>query len=454
VAADNGNVGNENAQVPQPESPVHPLPDPAKLSPSGLTDSQKRRIFFVVIGMVGVIVLANIIGSHSSVPAKPPTAIERAQQQNPTREQIQAWEDSVQQSQKQLEEEMRQRGQVGDRQRNPALTAADLQRQDALREAEEARRQYEASQRAADPEEAQRRQRRAQREEQAYKSLFADNLVRQQNTQPVSFTHSATAEQGGEGERSQPVTQDGPQNGAKAVREDRSAAEADPEAGNAPEVAESAGNSAHKKRPPLDYDPAQRDVYYLPEGNILEAVLTNRLEGEQPGPVNAMITTDVYLPGTRLLLVPQGARAMGEASRVSNFGQQRLAIAFHRIMIPGLHGYGISLDGKVPGLSQSGASGLKDKVNGHYASIFGASLAIGAIGGLAQIGNGYSGFGYDPSVQFRNGISQSMAQSADRVLDRFLNRMPTVTIREGTRVKIVLTGDIAVPAYGLSKGDF
>ncbi len=100
------------------------------------------------------------------------------------------------------------------------------------------------------------------------------------------------------------------------------------------------------------------------------------------------------------------------------------------------------------------AAGLKDKVNGHYVSIFGASLAIGAIGGLAQIGNGYSGFGYDPSVQFRNGISQSTAQSADRVLDRFLNRMPTVTIREGTRVKIVLTGDLAVPAYGLSKGDF
>ena len=193
----------------------------------------------------------------------------------------------------------------------------------------------------------------------------------------------------------------------------------------------SAGNNSQKKRPPLDYDPAQSDVYYLPEGNILESVLTNRLEGEQPGPVNAMITTDVYLPGTRLLLIPQGARAMGEASSVSNFGQQRLAVAFHRIMIPGLHGYGISLDQKIPSLSQSGASGLKDKVDSHYVSIFGASLAIGAIGGLAQIGNGYSGFGYEPSVQFQNGISQSMAQSADRVLDRFLNRMPTVTIREG-----------------------
>jgi type IV secretion system protein VirB10 len=66
---------------------------------------------------------------------------------------------------------------------------------------------------------------------------------------------------------------------------------------------------------------------------------------------------------------------------------------------------------------------------------------------LAQIGNGFSGFGYDPSVQFRNGVSQSLAESSDRVLDRFLNRVPTITIREGTRVKILLTDDLELPTY-------
>ena len=101
----------------------------------------------------------------------------------------------------------------------------------------------------------------------------------------------------------------------------------------------------------------------------------------------------------------------------------------------------------MPGLAQAGETGLHDKMNSHYASIFGASLAVGAIGGLAQIGNGTTGIVYDPSVQFRNGISESMAQSADRVLDRFLNRMPTITIREGTRVKVVLTDDLQLPAY-------
>ena len=186
-------------------------------------------------------------------------------------------------------------------------------------------------------------------------------------------------------------------------------------------------------------------MYWLPEGTIIEAELTNRLTGEQPGPVNVMITNDVYKPGTRLVLIPQGARAMGEAREVTLVGQQRLAVTFHRILTPGFEGYGIPLDKAEPGLAQAGETGLHDKVNNHYASIFGAALAVGAIGGLAQIGNASGTL--TASSQFRNGVSESTAQSADRILDRFLNRLPTITIREGTRVKIILTDDLSLPAY-------
>lgn len=205
-------------------------------------------------------------------------------------------------------------------------------------------------------------------------------------------------------------------------------------------------------RKALDFDFSQPTVW-LPEGTVIEAVLTNRLDGDAPGPVDCMITTGVYQPGTRVLLIPQGARVLGEASKVSSLGQARLAVAFHRILVPGRRTYSIPLDKPMPALGQAGEVGLHDQVNSHYASIFGASLAIGAIGGLAQIGNGSSGFGYDPSVEFRNGVSQSMAQSSSRVLDRFLNRMPTITIREGTRVKIILTDDLQLPTYAMHKGD-
>jgi type IV secretory pathway VirB10-like protein len=204
----------------------------------------------------------------------------------------------------------------------------------------------------------------------------------------------------------------------------------------------------------LDFDPAKHQTYWLPEGTIIEAVLVNRLDGEQPGPVLAEVSGNVYLDGTRLLLIPQGAKLIGSASKVNAFGQQRLAVAFHRTIVPGLHQYSIPMEKETPGLSQQGETGLHDKVNSHYASIFGASLAVGAIGGLSQIGNTQVGYGYDPGVQFRNGVSQSMAQSADRILDRFLNRMPTVVIREGNRVRIVLTDDWEVPAYDdMTQGD-
>jgi type IV secretion system protein VirB10 len=394
------------------------MPDPENLKPAGLSDRQKRWIFFGVAGVILFIILANMVGTNAPAPAKPADRTATTQQQNPTPAQIRDWENNLKQTEAQLQEEINRRQQVEKAGSESAMTADDLQRAAALHDAAEARQRFQQNYAAHQgaPGESQKTQLEAERQQQAYKSLFADNLVRQERAQSVSFQREEN-----------PV----PQQAAAAVDSQARLTSAPTE----------------KTGKPLDFDPAKQEVYWLPEGTIIEAVLTNRLDGEQPGPVNCMITTDVYLPGTRLLLIPQGARVLGEASKVSAFGQQRLAVAFHRVIVPGLHSYSIPLDKQMPGLSQAGETGLHDKVNSHYVSIFGASLAVGAIGGLAQIGNGTTGIVYDPSVQFRNGISESMAQSADRVLDRFLNRMPTITIREGTRVKIVLTDDLQLPAY-------
>lgn len=159
---------------------------------------------------------------------------------------------------------------------------------------------------------------------------------------------------------------------------------------------------------------------------------------------------DVYQKNTRRILLPQGTQVIGEARKVSNQNQKRLAVAFHRLLIPtSEEPYSVSLDSATPGLNQIGDAALKDQVNNHYVSIFGASLAIGAIGGLAQIGNAsYGGInGYDANTQFRNGVTQSMAQASERILDRFLNQMPTITIRAGHRINIALVQDLEVPAY-------
>jgi type IV secretory pathway VirB10-like protein len=178
----------------------------------------------------------------------------------------------------------------------------------------------------------------------------------------------------------------------------------------------------------------------IPAGTFIQCALVNELNGEMTGPVKVQVSNDVYNPDTFELLVPQGAVFLGEAQRVSSQFQGRLAVTFDRLQVT-RNGrlYEIKLD-KIPGLDQQGATALKDKVDNHYLQIFGVSLAIGAIGGLSQIGNGsYGGYqGYDTETQIRNGITQAMAQTATQVLNRFLNRLPTVIIRPGTPV-IVFT---------------
>lgn len=185
------------------------------------------------------------------------------------------------------------------------------------------------------------------------------------------------------------------------------------------------------------------NTHVLFEGSVLEAVLINRLDGEFSGPVNCLLTTDVYSHNRQHLLIPAGTKILGEAKRVEAFGQARLAVFFHRLIMP--NGFSVSLD-QFKGLNQIGETGLRDKVNNHYGRIFGASLAIGALGGIAQIGTG-NAFTQSSTDRMREGFGQSLAQSSERILDRFLNILPTLTIREGHRVKVYLAGDLFLPEY-------
>jgi type IV secretory pathway VirB10-like protein len=184
-------------------------------------------------------------------------------------------------------------------------------------------------------------------------------------------------------------------------------------------------------------------TYVLFEGSILETVLINRLDGGFAGPVECLLSTDVYSSDRQHLLIPAGSKLLGETKKVDAFGQTRLAVAFHRLLMP--DGYSVSLDG-FKGLNQIGDTGLRDQVNNHYLRIFGVSLAIGAIGAVAQ--NGTSGaLTASGSDLLRQGFAQSTAQSSAQILDKFLNIPPTVTVREGHRVKVYLAGDLALPDY-------
>lgn len=187
------------------------------------------------------------------------------------------------------------------------------------------------------------------------------------------------------------------------------------------------------------------------EGTVLESVLVNRLNGDFAGPVICQTTNDIYSHNHDDLLIPAGSRLLGETKKVSDVGQERLAVVFHRLIMP--DGYAVDLD-QAPGLNQIGETAFHDKVNNHYFKIFGASIAVGAIAGLASIGannSAVTGLPTSSSSSYREGVTGSLSQSSLHILDRFLNIPPTITIREGHRVRVFLTQDLLIPAYAQHK---
>jgi len=204
-----------------------------------------------------------------------------------------------------------------------------------------------------------------------------------------------------------------------------------PEAKNPNAAAPGAFNSFSGKR------------YVVFEGTVIETLMINRLNGTFSGPVNCLVTNDIYSHDRQHLLIPAGTKLLGETKKVDALGQQRLAVFFHRLIMP--DGYSVSLD-EFKGLNQIGETALRDKVNNHYLRIFGASLAVGILGGIAEAGTG-NAFSNSPFDQARAGLGASLANSSIQILDRFLNILPTVTIREGNRVKVYLSGDLLLPDY-------
>ena len=197
------------------------------------------------------------------------------------------------------------------------------------------------------------------------------------------------------------------------------------------------------KTPRADLNRSRGKDYRLFEGTILETVLTNRLDGTFSGPVNCLVSYDVYSRDHNHLLIPRGSRVLGEVHPVESSGQQRLAVTFHRLIMP--DGFSVNLD-QFHGLDQVGETGLRDQVNHNYRQIFGASIAIGMIGGLAQSNTQY-GTSISATDAYRQGVASSLSQSSLHILDRFLNILPTFTIREGQRIKIYLQDDLTLPAY-------
>jgi len=292
------------------------------------------------------------------------------------------------------------------------------------------------------------------RKRRAYLSLFASNvaLSYRKDSQPSAAQNPAPNTSTGTQPQLSTFPSETPSGmfapfaaraAAESSRTEQGSREAETERSKSDEPSEARTGQEKARDRFADLNQFEGKQYRVFEGTVLEAVLTNRLNGSFAGPVNCMATSNVYSHDGQQLLIPQGSRILGEARRVTTFGQERLAVLFHRVTMP--DGYSVSLD-QFKGLNQVGETGLRDQVNHHYAQIFGTSLAIGAIAGLAEADTRASAF-QSSTDAYRQGVATSLSQSSLRILDRYLNLLPNVTIREGHRVKVYLSDDLLLPAY-------
>ncbi|MDR5730475.1 MAG: TrbI/VirB10 family protein [Terriglobia bacterium] len=215
-----------------------------------------------------------------------------------------------------------------------------------------------------------------------------------------------------------------------------------------PATTEAKADSKNNAMAGYNFDTYDGRLYRIFEGTVLEGVVTNHIDGGFSGPIMVSLTTDLYSHDHQQLLLPQGTRLLGDVQSVGNAQQRKMFVTFHRAICPD----GFSLEfAKYIGLDQIGTTGLATKVDHGYLQAFAAAAAIGGLGGLAQIGNG--GSVLDPSVQIRNGISEQSAVEGEQVLNHFLNRLPIITLKEGSRARVYIGTDLLIPAYAEHRVD-
>jgi type IV secretion system protein VirB10 len=188
--------------------------------------------------------------------------------------------------------------------------------------------------------------------------------------------------------------------------------------------------------------PASKNV--LQAGAVIPAAMITGIRSDLPGQITAQVTENVYdSPTGRILLVPQGTRIIGQYDNNVGFGQSRVLLAWNRLIFP--NGRSIVLE-RQPGADAEGYAGLEDGVDYHWGELFKAALltTILSIGSEA----GYSGNESDIARALQQGASNSTSQIGQQIVGRQLNIAPTLTIRPGFPMRVIVTHDLVLEPYG------
>ena len=186
--------------------------------------------------------------------------------------------------------------------------------------------------------------------------------------------------------------------------------------------------------------------YTLSAGSVIAASLITGLRSDLPGLVTAQVTENVYDSATgRILLIPQGARLIGSYDSVVAFGQKRALIVWQRIIMP--DGSSLRID-NVPATDPSGYAGLRDKVDVHtWQLLKGVALStlLGVSSELALSGQS------DLVQAIRMSTQDTVSRAGDQITQHNLGFQPTITIRPGAPVRLVVHRDLILAPW---KGEY
>jgi type IV secretion system protein VirB10 len=184
--------------------------------------------------------------------------------------------------------------------------------------------------------------------------------------------------------------------------------------------------------------------YVLQAGAVIPAALITGIRSDLPGQITAQVIENVYdSPTGRSLLIPQGTRVIGQYDNGVGFGQRRVLLVWSRLVFP--NGRSIVLE-RQPGTDAQGYAGLEDGVDYHWAELFKAAALTTILSVGAEAGS--SGQESDIVRALRGGASDSFSQVGQQIVQRQLNIAPTLTIRPGVDVRVVVTRDLVLEPYG------
>lgn len=198
----------------------------------------------------------------------------------------------------------------------------------------------------------------------------------------------------------------------------------------------------------LGFARQQGKSFELKTGAVIPAVLISTINSDLAGAITAQVSQSVYDSTTgNFVLIPQGSKLFGQYANDVKFGQDRLYVAWQRVLFP--DGSSITL-GDMAGSDMSGQSGFSDQVNNHYFRTFGSAFLMSLItGGMTYSVDKLNNTTEDNSnlrSEITVALAQNMGQASMKLLEKHLNVAPTITIRNGYKFNIIAMKDIVFDA--------